>query len=284
MKDIARFAALSMDFTALTSYILHQIPLILPIAIPISCLIASILLMQRLSQYHELTTLRASGLSINQIIAPLFYVGILLSIINFFIVSEITSRCRTKSKTILFEQSSFNPILLLQRQQLLNMKNCFIDLKTNNNTTKAKDFTYIGLNNNTKKLQFFSIRKLFLRNEQLYGKNISIISYFPSCNKDALFIENQKKTFTPATSLSYILKPDEYKLSTYYLPFRMLLACLKHHEKNRLIFLFEPRNRRDVVPFALSTFKYVQITQAAEIPNKIKEEIAAILRDAGAAL
>ncbi len=60
--------------------------------------------------------------------------------------------------------------------------------------------------------------------------------------------------------------------------------ALKHHEKNRLIFLFEPRNRRDAVPFDLSTFKYVPITEAAEIPNKIKPEIMAILRQAGAAI
>ena len=58
--------------------------------------------------------------------------------------------------------------------------------------------------------------------------------------------------------------------------------ALKHHEKNRLIFLFEPRNRNDKVPFDLTTFKYVPISQAAEIPNKIKNEIIAILRDAGA--
>jgi len=58
--------------------------------------------------------------------------------------------------------------------------------------------------------------------------------------------------------------------------------ALKHHENNRLIFLFEPRNRRDAVPFDLTTFKYVPISQAAEIPNKVKAEIIAILRDAGA--
>ena len=60
--------------------------------------------------------------------------------------------------------------------------------------------------------------------------------------------------------------------------------ALKHHENNRLIFLFEPRNRNDKVPFDLTTFKYVPISQAAEIPNTIKSEIIAILQDAGAPL
>ena len=53
---------------------------------------------------------------------------------------------------------------------------------------------------------------------------------------------------------------------------------------NRLIFLFEPENSGDKVPFDLNTFKYVQITQAAEIPAKVGDEIFAILRDSGAHL
>ena len=57
-----------------------------------------------------------------------------------------------------------------------------------------------------------------------------------------------------------------------------------NHEKICLIFLFEPRNRKDKVPFDLTTFKYVAISEAAEIPNKVKSEIIAILRDAGAPL
>ncbi len=60
--------------------------------------------------------------------------------------------------------------------------------------------------------------------------------------------------------------------------------ALKHHEQNKLIFLFEPKSDADKVPFDLNTFKYVQITQAAEIPNRIGTEIEAILRDSGAAL
>jgi len=60
--------------------------------------------------------------------------------------------------------------------------------------------------------------------------------------------------------------------------------ALKHHESNRLIFLFEPENTNDKVPFDLNTFKYVPITQAAEIPNKLMPELESILRSAGAVL
>lgn len=58
--------------------------------------------------------------------------------------------------------------------------------------------------------------------------------------------------------------------------------ALKHHESNRLIFLFEPSRSGDQVPFDLNTFKYVPITQAAEIPAKLAPHILEILRVAGA--
>lgn len=60
--------------------------------------------------------------------------------------------------------------------------------------------------------------------------------------------------------------------------------ALSHHDKGRLIFLFEPANEDDRVPFDLTTFKYVRIDQAAEIPEKLGGEIEAILAASGAVL
>lgn len=60
--------------------------------------------------------------------------------------------------------------------------------------------------------------------------------------------------------------------------------ALKHHESNRLIFLFESNGADDRVPFDLNTFKYVPITQAAEIPNRLMPELKSILRSAGVQL
>ena len=60
--------------------------------------------------------------------------------------------------------------------------------------------------------------------------------------------------------------------------------ALKHHEQNRLIYLFEPQDSVDRFTFDLNTFKYIQISQAAEIQVKLTQEIKAILEDAGAVL
>src|SRR5690606_38884406 len=93
-KEIARFTAVTGDFSKTGLFILYQIPSILPIAIPISALITSLSLFQRLSRTHELTALRASGLSLFSLITPLLLCSSLLSILNFSICAEISPSCK----------------------------------------------------------------------------------------------------------------------------------------------------------------------------------------------
>jgi nucleoside 2-deoxyribosyltransferase len=56
--------------------------------------------------------------------------------------------------------------------------------------------------------------------------------------------------------------------------------ALRNHEKNRLIFIFQPNDAHKSVPFDLNTFRYEQFKDTGEIPEKIKPHILAILRGA----
>jgi hypothetical protein len=56
--------------------------------------------------------------------------------------------------------------------------------------------------------------------------------------------------------------------------------ALRNHEKDRLIFIFQPTKGHKSVPFDLNTFRYEQFKDTGEIPEKIKPHISAILRGA----
>jgi hypothetical protein len=56
--------------------------------------------------------------------------------------------------------------------------------------------------------------------------------------------------------------------------------ALRNHEKNRLIFIFQPNDTHKAVPFDLNTFRYELFKDTGEIPDKIKPHISAILRGA----
>jgi hypothetical protein len=56
--------------------------------------------------------------------------------------------------------------------------------------------------------------------------------------------------------------------------------ALRNHEKNRLIFIFQPDTAYNAPPFDLNTFRYEKITDSGQIPGKIKPHILTILRGA----
>jgi hypothetical protein len=62
--------------------------------------------------------------------------------------------------------------------------------------------------------------------------------------------------------------------------------ALERHKSNRLLFLFQPTQQTpnnpkfDNPPFDLSTFRYEKVTDAAEIPDKLKPHLRAIWQEA----
>lgn len=56
--------------------------------------------------------------------------------------------------------------------------------------------------------------------------------------------------------------------------------ALRNHEKNRLIFMFQPNEAHKTVPFDLNTYRYEHFRDSGEIPEKIKPHITTILRGA----
>lgn len=227
-KDIARFTALSGDFLKTGWFVAYQIPLILPIAIPISALIASFLLFQRLSRTFELTALRASGLSLKALLTPLLLLSLLLSLLHFSFCAEISPFCRRESKTLFYRETTANPLLLLQRQKLVKIKHAYLNMKVKEDGTTADDFTLITHNESNQRLSLFSARHLRIANEKLLGYDVAIISYLHSEKEgtfDPLIIENQTSMSTAAPLLSTALKKNRPHLEPNALSLRML--CLR---------------------------------------------------------
>ena len=122
MQEIARFATLGSSIGSLFLFILLQFPLILPLAIPLSALIASILLVSRLNYSHELTSLRSQGLSLKEILYPLKFVSLFLDLLNFIVASEITPTTRLKGKNLIYQATAHNPLVLLKMNKFHKQK------------------------------------------------------------------------------------------------------------------------------------------------------------------
>lgn len=233
-KEIARFTALSGDWGQTLLFTAYQFPLILPIAIPISALIASLLLFQKLSQTHELTALRSSGLSLLSILTPLLLASFLLSMLNFSICAEMAPFCRQESKTMLFNKTTANPLLLLHRQKLVRLKNAFVEMDLDETGQHAKNFLFITHNDSNQRLNLLHARSLVLKQKQLIGKDVAILSHLEGNihQFDPLILENQAHMRLDAHILSQHLKKSSPKLQATSAPLKMLLIQKDSAEKN----------------------------------------------------
>jgi len=280
MKEIARFAALGSNFWGTISFVLYQIPHILPIAIPISCLISSLILIQKMSTSGEITTLRASGIGFRVILMPIIIMGLIASILNFYICSEVTTTAKQVVRTMALEDTSINPLVLLQRQKLLKINESYIDMEIDEDQNRAKNLIFVAPNHSNNHLSLVSADRFYVEKGEFIGENVSLISYLGKDpdHFDTLMIENQSKMSTSAESISNLMKKNRLRLNISSLPMRLVFARGKLLGTNRAILINEAL-RRLSLGFAALSMTFLGISFAiniSRVPKKRGLIIAAL--------
>lgn len=226
-QEIARFITSEASFTKTILFSIYQIPYILPIAIPISCLISALLLFQRFSYHQEITALRAIGISLQKIMMPILSSGFLLTLLNAMIAFELAPICRSKARLLIYETVTSNPLFILQKESPVKCKNVYIDLQVSKGAKSAEDIIIALKNSSSNRLGLFSFRNLSLVDEELEGNLISYISSFDSKQEngfDHLMIENQDHMNIKATQLGQFMQRTDWLSHHDFLTLRMLLA------------------------------------------------------------
>lgn len=238
-QDIARFAATGAPKGYLLLFILYQIPFILPLAIPISCLIAALLLFQNLSRSHELTAMRAAGLGLMPLALPILLSAILLSFANFMMTSEIGPKSRARSKSLVFEMTIANPLCVLSKDSLIKLKDTYVDLHSLKSGRSAKDVLLVQRNLSHERLGIVLAKELSFEGDELVGKEVTLISSItpklPETTQesfDHLVIENQSLMRTKASEMLQYLRSSDWNFGEDYLPLRLLRAKEKFEPQN----------------------------------------------------
>ncbi|MBI2743750.1 MAG: LptF/LptG family permease [Chlamydiales bacterium] len=273
-QEIARFATSGAGILPVLLFTLYQIPYILPVAIPVACLIASMLLYQRLSHTHELTALRSTGFGLSPIIFPLLIAGSLLSLVNFSLASEIAPRCRVLSRELIYEVTAKNPLFLLQKETLVRMKDTYIDMKALKSGRQAEDVVFIANNASSKRLAMMVAKELVLEDEMFTGKNVSIISSVDPKGDDRfdhLIIENQKTMCTKASNFAQFVSSFEWHSNFDYYPLKSILIS-ERIEKPEQRFLSGRAvieiTRRASLGLAAFTFTFIGVAFGMEIGRR----------------
>lgn len=192
-QEIAVFASSGAKAYQIALFSLYQVPYILPIAIPISCLLASFILFQRMSSHMETTAFRASGMSLKTLAYPLLLGGFVLSLANLSIASEMTPFTRSLAKHLLYKIARDNPLIVMQKDSIVSMKSFDFDLKNLDPGKKAEEVIGIMRQDSQERISLFTAKELSVNQSTISGEGISFISsvppHFPGY--DHLIIENQ---------------------------------------------------------------------------------------------
>lgn len=224
-QEIARLASLNSEFGHIILFILCQIPYILPIAMPISGLIAAILLFQRLSHTHELTAFRASGVGVKTLATPLLMAAFVLAVLNFIIVTEVTPRCRHYSQHLIQNAAMINPLFLIKKSKMLKLQNSYADMKMTHLGKEAKEIILAFKNESNDRLCLMTAKKFEVDHNLMRGKNVTVISNRSAEEDfyDHLMIENQETMTTSASALSSLMQKRTEHIGMEYLPIKILL-------------------------------------------------------------
>ncbi len=99
--------------TVLTVFLLY-IPVLLGYTLPIACLVSVILTFSRLSADNEILAIRANGIHLGRILAPLVIVGIILSLLSVILNERIIPYAHHEQRKLLKNLGVKNPTALLE--------------------------------------------------------------------------------------------------------------------------------------------------------------------------
>lgn len=236
LDDIAHFAALGAPFIYILLFTFHQIPYILPIALPLSCLIASLLLVQRLSNTHELTALRASGFALRDILAPIWLTAAFLSVGNFWITSEIATQSHLQNNLLKSELRSINPLLLLHNKHLMRLKGFYFDALGASRVGESSSDVILALpNRHHQRLHLMLAKHLKASPTIFAGERVTLVTGMNSELEedfDPLFIENIQKSFTHVNDFSDMLQKKVWTINNDYLQMPLLLARIQEQQES----------------------------------------------------
>ncbi len=87
---------------------------IIPLALPLAILLASIMTFGNLGETYELIAAKAAGISIWRMFRPMFYIMICLSFFAFFVSNILIPKATLKYKALLYDIQNQKPALLIK--------------------------------------------------------------------------------------------------------------------------------------------------------------------------
>ena len=101
-------------------FVLLLIPFTLTLTIPTGLLAAVLIIFGRMSSDRELLALKAAGIGLVPIVAPVFIVTVLLILLDFWLIASVNPECRKEYNEMKHEIVTNNPLALFTPEVVLD--------------------------------------------------------------------------------------------------------------------------------------------------------------------
>ncbi len=95
-------------------------PLILTLTIPAGLLAAVMIVFGRMSSDRELVALKAAGIGLAPVVAPVIVLAMALSLVDYWLVAYVVPQCQKELNSMKHEIVTSNPMALLNPQEIVD--------------------------------------------------------------------------------------------------------------------------------------------------------------------
>lgn len=111
----------NLEFQVILEFLLYTSATLVPMALPLSILMSSLMTFGNLGEKYELTAIKASGISLQKIMRPLVVVVFFLSIGTFFFANNVLPYANLQMRSLLYDIRQQRPELQLKPGQFNNL-------------------------------------------------------------------------------------------------------------------------------------------------------------------
>ena len=122
---IDEFAGKGLDFTVLLRFLLYYSPKLIPLVLPLTVLLASIMTYGGLAEHYEFAALKSAGVSLTRSMRSVFIISILISGIAFYVANTLVPYAEFKTYNLRKNLAKIKPALAIS-------EGVFNDLGKNN--------------------------------------------------------------------------------------------------------------------------------------------------------
>jgi lipopolysaccharide export system permease protein len=110
---IDEFAGKGLDITVLLRFLLYYSPKLIPLVLPLTVLLASIMTYGSLAEYYEFAALKSAGISLTRAMRSVFFISVILSGITFYVANTVVPFSEFKTYNLRKNLAKIKPALAI---------------------------------------------------------------------------------------------------------------------------------------------------------------------------